>query len=50
MDIPLRKDGINNKMNGTVTANVFERVFADTNIDKVKINKFPKYPPNTVKI
>ena len=47
-DIPLKKEGINNKINGIVTANAFEYVFADANMDRNRINKFPKYPPKTV--
>lgn len=44
-DILLKNDGINNKMKGIVTANAFELVFADTNMDKNRINKLPIYPP-----
>lgn len=44
IDNPLKNDGINNKINGIVTANAFECVFAEANIDKNKINRFPNNP------
>ncbi len=47
-DIPLKKDGMNNKIKGIVTASAFERVFAEASMDRNRINRFPKYPPKTV--
>lgn len=40
-----KKDGISNITKGTITAKTDERIFADTNIERVDINNTPIYPP-----
>ena len=44
-----RKDGIKININGIMTANTDDLVFADTSMHKEEINRHPIYPPKTIR-